>query len=94
METREIVAVKVIKNKPTYFNQSMMEVTILELVSALTDLLVKDTQFLSIRTLQIAEQPIRPERRTQHPAVTRLVHPPQSLVFGIRALVLQPSRID
>lgn len=32
MKTNEIVAVKVVKNKPAYFNQSMMEVTILELV--------------------------------------------------------------
>lgn len=30
MTTHEILAVKVIKNKPAYFNQSMMEVTILE----------------------------------------------------------------
>ncbi|SHO76717.1 Similar to S.cerevisiae protein YAK1 (Serine-threonine protein kinase) [Malassezia sympodialis ATCC 42132] len=30
MTTHDIVAVKVIKNKPAYFNQSMMEVTILE----------------------------------------------------------------
>lgn len=33
MKTREIVAVKVIKNKPAYFNQSMMEVTILEMLN-------------------------------------------------------------
>ena len=32
LKSGEIVAVKVIKNKPAYFNQSMMEVTILELV--------------------------------------------------------------
>lgn len=32
MKTNDIVAVKVVKNKPAYFNQSMMEVTILELV--------------------------------------------------------------
>lgn len=32
MKNHEIVAVKVVKNKPAYFNQSMMEVTILELV--------------------------------------------------------------
>jgi serine/threonine protein kinase len=32
MKTHEVVAVKVVKNKPAYFNQSMMEVTILELV--------------------------------------------------------------
>jgi dual specificity protein kinase YAK1 len=35
MKTHEIVAVKVVKNKPAYFNQSMMEVTILELVCSL-----------------------------------------------------------
>lgn len=35
MKTHEVVAVKVVKNKPAYFNQSMMEVTILELVSNL-----------------------------------------------------------
>lgn len=34
IKTHEIVAVKVVKNKPAYFNQSMMEVTILELVSS------------------------------------------------------------
>lgn len=34
MKTHEIVAVKVVKNKPAYFNQSMMEVTILDLVRA------------------------------------------------------------
>lgn len=35
MKTHEVVAVKVVKNKPAYFNQSMMEVTILELVSVM-----------------------------------------------------------
>lgn len=34
MKTNEVVAVKVIKNKPAYFNQSMMEVAILDEVSA------------------------------------------------------------
>ena len=37
LKTREIVAVKVVKNKPAYFNQSMMEVTILELVGTLAN---------------------------------------------------------
>ena len=32
LKTHDVVAVKVVKNKPAYFNQSMMEVTILELV--------------------------------------------------------------
>jgi dual specificity protein kinase YAK1 len=33
IRTHEIVAVKVVKNKPAYFNQSTMEVAILQLVS-------------------------------------------------------------
>ncbi|PWN22449.1 hypothetical protein BCV69DRAFT_306656 [Microstroma glucosiphilum] len=33
MRTHEIVAVKVIKNKPAYYKQSMMEVTILEMLN-------------------------------------------------------------
>ncbi|KAF7971796.1 hypothetical protein HWV62_19869 [Athelia sp. TMB] len=37
MKTHEIVAVKVVKNKPAYFNQSMMEVTILELLNTQCD---------------------------------------------------------
>ncbi|KDR75192.1 hypothetical protein GALMADRAFT_226853 [Galerina marginata CBS 339.88] len=37
MKTHEIVAVKVVKNKPAYFNQSMMEVTILELLNKSCD---------------------------------------------------------
>jgi len=40
MKTHEIVAVKVVKNKPAYFNQSMMEVTILELVSVVHNPLI------------------------------------------------------
>ena len=32
MKTHDVVAVKVVKNKPAYFNQSMMEVTILDMV--------------------------------------------------------------
>lgn len=37
MKTHEIVAVKVIKNKPAYFHQSMMEVTILEMLNGSWD---------------------------------------------------------
>ncbi|KAF7984222.1 hypothetical protein HWV62_16024 [Athelia sp. TMB] len=37
VKTHEIVAVKVVKNKPAYFNQSMMEVTILELLNTQYD---------------------------------------------------------
>ena len=32
LKTQEVVAVKVVKNKTAYFNQSMMEVSVLDLV--------------------------------------------------------------
>jgi dual specificity protein kinase YAK1 len=35
LKTQEVVAVKVIKNRTAYFNQSMMEVSVLDLVRAL-----------------------------------------------------------
>jgi serine/threonine protein kinase len=35
LKTQEVVAVKVVKNKTAYFNQSMMEVSVLDLVSHL-----------------------------------------------------------
>jgi hypothetical protein len=34
LKTQEVVAVKVVKNKTAYFNQSMMEVSVLDLVCA------------------------------------------------------------
>ncbi|EIM81219.1 kinase-like protein [Stereum hirsutum FP-91666 SS1] len=37
MKTHDVVAVKVVKNKPAYFNQSMMEVTILEMLNTQCD---------------------------------------------------------
>ena len=38
LRNHEIMAVKVVKNKPAYLNQSKMEVAILELVSSLCEL--------------------------------------------------------
>lgn len=35
LKTQEVVAVKVIKNRTAYFNQSMMEVSVLDLVCCL-----------------------------------------------------------
>ena len=32
LKTQEVVAIKVVKNKTAYFNQSMMEVSVLDLV--------------------------------------------------------------
>ena len=40
MRTHDICAVKVVKNKPAYLNQSKMEVAILDLVSFIIYLLV------------------------------------------------------
>lgn len=36
LKTQEVVAVKVIKNRTAYFNQSMMEVSVLDLVCSVT----------------------------------------------------------
>lgn len=44
MRTHEIVAVKVIKNKPAYYKQSMMEVTILEMVSTGSDIVALEVR--------------------------------------------------
>ncbi len=52
MKTHEVVAVKVVKNKPAYFNQSMMEVTILELVRCVLYC------GLPICSPQVAQQPM------------------------------------
>lgn len=40
MKTQEVVAVKVIKNRTAYFNQSMMEVSVLDLVSCCRAIIV------------------------------------------------------
>lgn len=40
LKTQEVVAVKVVKNKTAYFNQSMMEVSVLDLVSTTTRTIV------------------------------------------------------
>jgi serine/threonine protein kinase len=38
LKTQEVVAVKVVKNRTAYFNQSMMEVSVLDLVRVLRSL--------------------------------------------------------
>jgi dual specificity protein kinase YAK1 len=35
LKTQEVVAVKVVKNRTAYFNQSMMEVSVLDLVRSI-----------------------------------------------------------
>jgi len=41
LKTQEVVAVKVIKNRTAYFNQSMMEVSVLDLVSSQSPQMVR-----------------------------------------------------
>jgi serine/threonine protein kinase len=47
LKTQEVVAVKVVKNRTAYFNQSMMEVSVLDLVRLLvpTHLVSADGDF-------------------------------------------------
>lgn len=40
LKTQEVVAVKVIKNKTAYFNQSMMEVSVLDLVRGFKNVII------------------------------------------------------
>lgn len=43
LKTQEVVAVKVVKNKTAYFNQSMMEVSVLDLVGGAVGRLLDST---------------------------------------------------
>lgn len=72
MKNHEIVAVKVVKNKPAYFNQSMMEVTILELVSFSY---FRD-YFIDIECIArcVAQHDLGSQRRTSHPATERYLY--------------------
>lgn len=47
-KTKEIVAVKVVKNKQAYFNQSMMELAILEMVTIYACTVVILKSFLNV----------------------------------------------
>ena len=69
LKTHDVVAVKVVKNKPAYFNQSMMEVTILELVRPSFSPRVASGLDPDIDPCaRTAEQPVRSARRAPHPA--------------------------
>jgi len=73
MKTMEVVAVKVVKNKPAYFNQGQMEVSILEIVVSPVLLM-----------LRIVEQRSRSARRTSYTATTRQVHTEGTFMSRIR----------
>lgn len=46
LKTQEVVAVKVVKNRTAYFNQSMMEVSVLDLVKLISLLRVTMSNLL------------------------------------------------
>jgi len=52
LKTQEVVAVKVIKNRTAYFNQSMMEVSVLDLVR------LQMSIFLSAAKMRLTEDDI------------------------------------
>lgn len=84
MKTHEIVAVKVVKNKPAYFQQSMMEVTILELVSVV--LLpacrwIEKPMTNSPRSSD--QQPMGQGRRAPHAETEGHLHPPLASVSRV-----------
>jgi hypothetical protein len=85
MRTHDIVAVKVVKNKPAYLNQSKMEVAILDLVSI--------SALMSRMTLTpSAQQRVGQARRTPHSADARELHAPQTSLFGVRMPFVQLIR--
>jgi dual specificity protein kinase YAK1 len=45
LKTQEVVAVKVVKNRTAYFNQSMMEVSVLDLVGTQLSKLSSDPAY-------------------------------------------------
>jgi serine/threonine protein kinase len=68
LKTQEVVAVKVVKNRTAYFNQSMMEVSVLDLVSA-------HLPFSSRHLTVPAQHQARQERRSSHSTLKRYLHP-------------------
>ena len=78
LKTQEVVAVKVVKNRTAYFNQSMMEVSVLDLVDILQI-------FTSIGLIGYAAQrQIGQERRPSPSTTQRHFHSSAASVFGIR----------
>lgn len=99
MKTHDVVAVKVVKNKPAYFNQSMMEVTILEMVRPVCSCLRTKSNLSYTSPLphppthpRPAQHPMRPARRTPHPPPKRLLHPPKPSLSRLRAALVEPVR--
>jgi serine/threonine protein kinase len=76
LKTQEVVAVKVIKNRTAYFNQSMMEVSVLDLVG-------KPLVQLSLANERVAEQTDGQERRPSPAKTQRHIHPQTAFVFGL-----------
>ena len=73
LKTQEVVAVKVVKNKTAYFNQSMMEVSVLDLVRVVDAL---GMQPLTV----VAERETRQARRPPFASLKGHFHPPAASV--------------
>lgn len=78
LKTQEVVAVKVIKNRTAYFNQSMMEVSVLDLVRC-----DAHTSPRRLLTMSVAQYKAGQERRPPSPAAQGHFHPQAALVFGV-----------
>jgi dual specificity protein kinase YAK1 len=80
MKTQEVVAVKVIKNRTAYFNQSMMEVSVLDLVSHST---MTSDSCSRLLTKAPAQHQVGQERRPPPPATQRHLYPQTTSVLGL-----------
>jgi serine/threonine protein kinase len=80
LKTQEVVAVKVIKNRTAYFNQSMMEVSVLDLVWGSTR---QRCACPVANPTSPAQHQTRQERRPPPAAAEGYLHPPTALVPGV-----------
>jgi serine/threonine protein kinase len=79
LKTQEVVAVKVIKNRTAYFNQSMMEVSVLDLVR----LLALRLPCVVLTVFSAAQHQARQERRPSSLAAQGHIHPQAASVSRI-----------
>lgn len=80
LKTQEVVAVKVIKNRTAYFNQSMMEVSVLDLVRTLN---LRCTNRGCLLTILIAQYEARQKRRSPLAEAQGHIHTQAALVLGL-----------
>lgn len=88
LKTQEVVAVKVVKNRTAYFNQSMMEVSVLDLVRSFRTLSPNLTNTLP------AQYEARQERRPSSPPIERHFHSSTTSLLSVRTTQRQSLRTD